>query len=49
VRCPLGKMIYMLYAWATKRSQSMAITDISIGKKWVLIYTNGARICAHGV
>ena len=33
VRCPLGKMIYMLYAWATKRSQSMAIGDVDIGKK----------------
>jgi len=36
VRCPLGKIIYIMYSWATKRSQSMAIHDVSIGKKMAI-------------
>ena len=40
-------MIYMIYSWATKRSQIAAIADISIGKKMAIsIYQWCRDICS---
>ena len=41
-------MLYMLYAWATKRSQSMAIRDVNIGKKMAInIYQWCRDMCSR--
>lgn len=31
VRCPLNKLMYLVYSWATKQSVSSAIADVNVG------------------
>ena len=47
IRCPLHKMVFMLYTWAMKRSQSMAIIDVNVGEKMAInIYQWCRDICS---
>lgn len=47
VRCPLNKMIYLIYSWATKRAVTEAIADIGVGKKMgINIYQWCMDICS---
>ena len=47
VRCPLNKMLYLIYSWATKRSVTGAIADIGVGKKMgINIYQWCMDICS---
>ena len=47
VRCPLNKMLYLIYSWATKRSVTEAIADIGVGKKMgINIYQWCMDICS---
>ena len=40
-------MVFMLYAWAMKRSQSMAIIDVNVGEKiTIIIYQWCGDICS---
>ena len=40
-------MVFMLYAWAMKRSQSMAIIDVNVGEKMAInIYQWCRDICS---
>lgn len=46
VRCPLNKIIYLVYSWATKRSLTAAIGDINVGKKMAInVYQWCRDIC----
>ena len=47
VRCPLNKIIYLVYAWATKRCLSAATIDIEVGKKMAMnVYQWCRDICS---
>ena len=47
VRCPLNKMIYLVYSWASKRSLTAAIGDINVGKKMAInVYQWCRDICS---
>jgi len=47
VRCPLNKIIYLVYSWATKRSLSGAIEDVDVGKKMgINVYQWCRDICS---
>ena len=47
VRCPLNKIIYLVYAWAKRRSLSAAITDAEVGKEMAInVYQWCRDICS---
>jgi len=47
VRCPLNKIVYLVYSWATKRSLSEAIKDVDVGKKMgINVYQWCRDICS---